>query len=247
MSLMSLNPTWICPPIKPVIVGNQVHIWRGVMPMQLDQFLTKQLSSDEIQRAARFLRTEDKQCSLFSHGMLRIIMSLYTEKEPQQLVFSKNSFGKPSILQSSLTKDIRFNMAHSKDVVLVAVTSRDEVGIDVEFIRDIQDAQTIVFRNFSLNEKNYLNQVSQEEFCDSFFTCWTLKEAFIKAIGQGLSCPLESFSVIDSEGKTISDWILLPKTSNEVCYQKSFSPSPEYKAAVAVKNMKPEPLFFAFN
>jgi 4'-phosphopantetheinyl transferase len=245
---MTPDTTWIRPPKNSQLKADQLHIWRGVIPMEPDPLLTGHLSFDEIQRAARFVRTKDKQCFLFSHGMLRIVIAYYIESEPQDIIFTKNAFGKLSLMQKSSKNYIRFNMAHSEDIVAVAVTSQNKVGIDVEFIRDIEDAQTIVSQNFSPSEQVYLTDLPQNEFRNRFFTCWTLKEAFIKAIGKGLSYPLEKFSVIDFQGKTLTSGpVILQGARGEKWYQKCFSLHQDYSAAVVVQNIKPELQFYDFN
>jgi 4'-phosphopantetheinyl transferase len=216
--------------------------------MKLDPRMTGPLSEQEKQRAACFIRQKDRQRYCFSHGMLRTVLAYYLSVDPQRIVFKNNSYGKPSLWHAVTQPDICFNMAHSENMVAVAVTCRASVGIDVEFIRELQDAHQIVTRNFSPEEQRYITGSAEKEFKDRFFTCWTLKEAFIKAIGMGLSHPLKTFNIVDSHtGTPISGWVTLQGSTDIKWYQLPFRPLPNYRAAVVLKNIQPLPQFFDFN
>ena len=245
---MILNPKWSKPPEKPQIETHQVHIWRGVMPVKFDPRMTCSLSAEEKQRAARFLRQKDRQRYYFSHSMLRTVLAYYLSIDPQHIVFKYNPFGKPSLWQAVAEPEICFNMAHSEDMVAVAVTCLEAVGVDIEFIRELQDARQIVTGNFSPEEQRYLIGSPDQEFKDRFFTCWTLKEAFIKAIGMGLSHPLETFNIVASHtGTPISGRVTLQGSADSKWYQLPFQPHPCYRAAIVVKNIQPLAQFFDFN
>lgn len=245
---MILNPKWSDPPEKSQIERHLIHIWRGVIPLKFDTMMTCSLSAEEKQRAACFLRQKDRQRYYFSHVMLRIVLAYYLSIDPQHIIFKYNSFGKPSLWQAVTEPEICFNMAHSKDMILVVVTCRAAVGVDVEFIRELQDAHQIVTQNFSPEEQRYLIGSPEQEFKDRFFTCWTLKEAFVKAFGMGLSYPLKKFNIINSHTETpISGWMTLRRSADKKWYQLPFQPHPCYRAAVVVENIKPFSQFYDFN
>jgi 4'-phosphopantetheinyl transferase len=219
------------------------------MPRQPYSPLTEHLSDHEIQAGGRFLSEKDKNRFLFSHGMLRAVLAYYTGNDPRSINFIQNPFGKPALEQlrhEGFNNELRFNMAHSNDIVVVAVTCRNEVGIDVEYMRDIEDGEMIVTHHFSLEEQRYLHNLSPLEFRKRFFTCWTLKEAFIKALGKGLSYPLDTFSVIDCVNQK-NDTVRLQEPSDEEWYQTTFALHPSYKAAVVLQNLKPILDLYDFN
>jgi 4'-phosphopantetheinyl transferase len=245
-----MNPDhkWTKPPEKSQIKLEEVHIWRGFMPVKLDQRMTAALSAEETQRATCFLRQEDRQRYSFSHGMLRAVLGYYLSVDPQSIVYKNNPFGKPSLWQSVSEPDICFNMAHSAEMVAVAVTCRAAVGIDVECMREIQEVDHIITRNFSPEEQRYLRGSSERQDLERFFTCWTLKEAFIKAIGMGLSYPLQTFNIINSHtGTPVSGRVTLQESTERKWYQFPFQPHPSYRAAIVVENSMPLPLFYDFN
>jgi 4'-phosphopantetheinyl transferase len=246
---MTSQPIWNRPPEKSRLSFDRVHIWRGITPQQPDSSLTAYLSDRERQKGERFLREKDKNQYLFSHGMLRAVLAYYTGNDPRSIDFTQNPFGKPALepcRHEGFKNELRFNMAHSKDIVVVAVTCRNEVGIDVEYMRDIEDGEMIVSRYFSVEEQKYVYNPSPLEFRKRFFTCWTLKEAFIKALGKGLSYPLDTFSVINC-GNQKNDTVLLQEHSDQKWYQTTFALHPSYKAAVVLQNLKPILDLYDFN
>ncbi len=245
---MNSDQKWRKPPGKSQIKIHEVHIWRGFIPVKLDQRMTLALTAEEKQRAACFLRDKDRLRYYFAHGMLRTVLAYYLSVAPQSIVFKNNPFGKPSLFQGVTEPDICFNMAHSEDMVTVALTCRVSVGVDVECMRELQDAHQIITQNFSPEEQKYLTGAPEREFKDRFFTCWTLKEAFIKAIGMGLSYSLKTFNIIDSHtGTPISGQVTLQDSTDIKWYQLPFQPHPHYRAAIVVQDIKPSPQFYDFN
>lgn len=172
-------------------------MWRGIFrpdPVQ-EKIFSAYLSEEEKARAGKFVKPSDRDRFVFAHGMLRSILGNYIGCSPEQIAFSNNAFGKPAPAGPAGIEDIRFNLAHSGDVVLVALSRLHEVGVDVEFIRHMSDVKQLISRNFSLQEKRYLDTFPADQLERAFFVHWTLKEAFIKGIGLGLSYPLEDFSI----------------------------------------------------
>jgi len=177
---------------------NDVHIYRidisehtGSLP-QLKKFL----SGDEIKKADRFKFTKDSQSYIISRSFLRNILSENTNIKPAEIKFSYTETGKPFIEYSK----IHFNLSHSGDRCIIAVSMTAETGVDIEKVRDSEDLIKVAGRYFSETEIIYLKKFQGKEVTDNFFRIWTLKEAFIKAIGEGLSFPLKDFSVTDRTG-----------------------------------------------
>jgi 4'-phosphopantetheinyl transferase len=157
--------------------------------------LLRTLAPDEIDRAARFQFAEHRQQYIYCRGLLRVILSRYLHVEPGQIQFRYATTGKPSLADVREAGDLHFNLSHSGGLALFAVTGGREIGVDLEKIRPTIDVQAIARRFFSDREFQALVALPKAEQPRAFFACWTRKEAYIKAIGDGLAFPLDHFSV----------------------------------------------------
>jgi len=184
---------WIAPPDVLVLNPHQVDIWRVFIdPQSASVQLTEStLSADEAERAARFHFDRDRDRFIVSHVALRNVLSRYLNCQPNELTFLVDEYGKPALKGYKL----EFNLSHSGDFALIAVTQKHKVGVDVEHIRTDKDLEGIANRFFSQSEVSELMALPSEQGIVGFFNCWTRKEAYIKAHGLGLSLPLESFDV----------------------------------------------------
>jgi len=163
----------------------------------------KVLSSDETIRASRFHFPRDRQRFVAARGLLRIILSAYLATDPNQLRFSYSKKEKPSLGPAHADSGVTFNVSHSGGIALLAFTRRRDIGVDVEQVRSDFDLEAIARRFFSADEQKQLAAVPAEEKPEAFFRCWTRKEAYIKATGDGLSLPLSQFDVsLATEEKT---------------------------------------------
>jgi 4'-phosphopantetheinyl transferase len=146
------------------------------------------LSQEELERAARFRFDRDRDRYIAAHGILRFILDSYLP-EPSRLTYGTN--GKPALACGGL----HFNLSHAEDKALIAVSTAAELGVDLERVRLEPDAAGIAELCFSPAERKALSLVPQSLQAEAFFKCWTRKEAFVKALGDGLSYPLTGFSV----------------------------------------------------
>jgi 4'-phosphopantetheinyl transferase len=186
-------------PAHPSTLGaKDVHVWR----VSLDQApaiverLHQLLSTDEHARASRFHFETDRQHFIVARGCLRMILSRYLEIPPAEIQFSYGAHGKPQLATSTAQiHPLNFNLAHSGSLALYAFTRVGEIGVDLERIRSEFTGDDIAQRFFSAAEVARLNELSAELRHEAFFNCWTRKEAFIKAIGIGLSLSLDQFDV----------------------------------------------------
>ena len=158
------------------------------------------LSKDEQERAEK-LKTEDKrQQYIITRGNLRKCLGLLTESDPAVFKFKYLKHGKPVLEDSTLYTDITFNVSHSNDVALVAISRKQNIGIDVEKINYEADHQALVTRFFSKAEQAEFNNYSESIKAKAFYACWTRKEAFIKATGDGVTYGLDTFDItVDPE------------------------------------------------
>ena len=156
------------------------------------------LSSDEAERAARFRFEHLRHFFTLSRGALRVLLGRYLGVPASRLQFTYGSNGKPSLAASV---PVKFNVSHSGDLTLFAFTLGCEVGVDVEQVRRIPEMEEIATRFFSTEEAAELLALPAHERERAFFRCWTRKEAYIKAIGEGLSAPLDEFRVTLGPGE----------------------------------------------
>jgi 4'-phosphopantetheinyl transferase len=153
------------------------------------------LSPDESNRASRFHFLRDRQHFTAARAMLRTILASYLGTDPKGLTFLYSKKEKPSLGPQSPLSDITFNISHSGGIALFAFSRHREIGVDVEHVRRDFDVEAIARRFFSVHEQAQLAALPAEERIDAFFRCWTRKEAYIKATGDGLSLPLSQFDV----------------------------------------------------
>jgi len=159
---------------------------------QLD-FFSSILSDTEIAKAKKLRFARDKNNYIISHALMRQTLADHLSCQPQDLNFHCGKYGKPFLPESH---DLYFNLTHSKDYALLAVAKGYEVGIDIEYIAEKDNLIDLVERFFSPREYHEYQQLAANDQLIAFYRGWTCKEAFIKALGQGLSCSLDTFDVV---------------------------------------------------
>ncbi len=175
------------------LASNEVHIWAARLDKPTIGLvkLRATLSADERARAARFQFRKDADAYVIGRGILRDILGAYLRLKPEEVAFDYNQHGKPALVCGKLN----FNLSHSGQLALYAISAERNVGVDVEMIRPLDDLDGVSTGNFSILENRVLQSVPKIERLQAFFNCWTRKEAFIKAIGDGLAYPLDQFDV----------------------------------------------------
>lgn len=201
---MSSEPElWTDAPQRPLLTNQEVHIWR----VSLQQVpatratLFQLLSPDERQRALRYHFPHDRDHFIIARGALRETLSRYLGISPAALSFAYNQYGKPALQLRPGDAQLRFNVTHSGELALYAVTLERRVGLDLEYMRAELAGLEIAARFFSPRELKMLRELPQEMQTVGFFNCWTRKEAYIKAIGEGLSHALDQFAVSLAPGE----------------------------------------------
>lgn len=192
-----MKPQWNSPPRTLKAASSEVHVWRvGLVCYRssVDDFF-EILTGDERTRAERFYFQEDRNRFVIARAALRTILGGYCCQNPRQIRFCYNQYGKPRLRQDFQDPPLFFNLSHSRDIAVVAVTQRREVGVDVEFIRAGFADEQIAEHFFSPLEVRAIRALPKERQDEAFFHCWTRKEAYIKARGEGLSIPLHKFDV----------------------------------------------------
>jgi 4'-phosphopantetheinyl transferase len=197
------EPEWEAAPPGLALGGRAVHVWRidlALEPRRLEA-LSKRLSPDEQERAARFYFQKDRDHYTAARGSLRLILARYLDVEPRDLGFSYSAYGKPSVISPGIEAGLRFNLSHSGHLALVGVAHGRDIGIDIERVREDFAGEKIAERFFSEREVACLRSVPRDRQAQAFFSCWTRKEAYIKARGEGLSMPLDKFDVAFAPGE----------------------------------------------
>jgi len=200
-----------------------VDVWRIALPEVEDTTL---LDEEERKRADSFRSAHDRRVFVGAHAALRRILARYVEGP---LCFATGSHGKPALSPPQ----VRFNLAHSDELALLAVSPDREVGIDVEPVRELAaDAA----RYFSPAEQKALGSLPERERPLAFFLAWTRKEAYIKARGRGLSLPLDSFDVELRPGVPAALLATRPDAEDVIRWRlHGLDVGPEYAAALAVE------------
>ncbi len=188
---------WKIPPPALVLLDQEVHVWQA----SLDQLsptvsrLTELLSEDERARADRFHFERDREHFIVGRGVLRIVLGRYLGISPEQVQFQYGDHGKPGLPGNT---PLRFNLAHSNDLMLLAVTLRHEIGVDVEYLHLMPEAENIATRFFTKAENKALRNLPASQKLEGFFMQWVCKEAYLKALGDGLAKPLEAFEILST-------------------------------------------------
>lgn len=185
------------PPARLRLDDDEIHVWRAALdqPGLVVQRLHRTLAEDEATRAARFHFEHDRRHYTVARGVLRELLGRYLGARPDRLRFSYTSYGKPALEVGPGEPTLNFNVSHSQGVALFAIARGREIGVDIEGIRPEFAGMEIAERFFSTEETAVLRSLPEEQRHEAFFTCWTRKEAYIKARGEGLSHPLDKFDV----------------------------------------------------
>ncbi|MBW4493510.1 MAG: 4'-phosphopantetheinyl transferase superfamily protein [Oscillatoria princeps RMCB-10] len=228
---------WHPPPASLTLSLDEVHIWRASLdlPAELLAQLRATLSADEQRRADRFYFERDRHRFTAGRGILRNILSRYSGIEPALLEFGYSPRGKPALRSDSAGGNLNFNLSHSGGIALYAVTRHRLLGIDLEMLRPMPDAEKIAERFFSPLESAVLRNLPATDKQEAFFLCWTRKEAYLKAVGEGLTglddvevslTPGEPAKVLSISGgvQDASRWSL-----------QHLTPAPDCVGAVAVE------------
>lgn len=181
----------------PMLAPGDIHVWRVRLDVAAGDFEGRYqlLASDERERADRFHFSIHRQRFVAGRAALRCLLGRILCRAPEELIFDYSRYGKPSLAGASGPDDLRFNTSNSEDLALIAVSREREVGVDLEFMRDGRRLDGIAERFFASGEVETLLALEPGRRRVAFYACWTRKEAYIKAVGAGLSMPLDAFEV----------------------------------------------------
>ena len=225
----------------PIQLGpGEVHTWCATLdvPPETSARLYSTLTAEERSRSARFRYECDRRRFIVAHGVLRDLLGRYLRTQPGHIAYVYNAFGKPD-LSPNVGDLLKFNLSHSDDLALIAIAADSDVGVDLERVQ-VQPEYTEIARHFfSPAELSQLNALPRDRYAEAFLGCWTKKEAYLKALGEGLAMPLNGFSVpmttCPSRGP-----VHLGAASNGIVPEKRWSfytlrPVPGYVGALAIE------------
>src|SRR5574341_1468311 len=189
---------WPQPPAELPALERSVHVWATRLDDDsVDLGRAREiLSADERERAERFKLDRDRRRYLIAHAALHGILSRYLTLSSESMSFDHGLNGKPRLSQALMLTRVQFNLSHSNEMALVAVTRRGEVGVDIEYVKENFEFQEIAEQFFTAKEVAAMRTLPAELQRQAFFKCWTSKEAFLKAKGTGLSGKLDEVEII---------------------------------------------------
>jgi 4'-phosphopantetheinyl transferase len=223
--------SWSRPAQDLALKEDELHVWLAMLDVEPQERtrLNSYLNKDELSRAERFVFPRDRDHFIVARGRLRELLGKYLHCPPHAVQFKTGRYGKLSLLDDR--DPLRFNSSHSHGLALYGFCMGRELGIDTEKIRPEFAGEGIAERYFSAAEQRDLRELPKELRDTAFFLCWTRKEAYIKAHGDGLQIPLDSFDVSLKPGE--------PETLRSVdsgrWSMRSFTPAPKFVAAVVVE------------
>jgi 4'-phosphopantetheinyl transferase len=218
------------------ISTQQVDLWRIDLASEAHEARAYRsfLSDDEIQRADKFRFGHSRDHFIIARAVMRTILAGYVDLEPRQLVFSYGRKGKPELRFNGPGPALKFNLSHSRDFALLAVTKGARIGVDIEFVNPKIAASGLAARFFAPGEVHALDGVATSLKAEAFFACWTRKEAYLKALGTGLSLALDGFEVTLKPG--LPALLLTPDPHDSTRWGMYDLDAPAgYKAAVVVE------------
>ncbi len=219
---LEFDCSWPVPRTLPPLPDAEIHLWCAHLNRASDEHtrFAEVLSAEEHERAQRFHFAVDRSRFIVRRSLLRLLLGHYVGEDPARLRITAGAYGKPELAGPSAASGLRFNLSDSGDVALYAFVRAHEVGIDIERLRPGAERDAISQRFFSPAEYAALKTVAADDKERAFFNCWTRKEAFLKANGEGLFRPLDSFDVtvapdeparllaVHGPGPAASEWSL---------------------------------------
>lgn len=216
--------------------GYELYTTRLDLTPRTVKALAELLSDDEQQRASRLVFQRDRARFIVARARLRQLLGARLGVSPASIEFSYGARGKPALAARFADCGVRFNLSHSEDVAVYGFAAGREVGVDVEAVRELPDADEIAARCFSVREYEAYLSLAPRDRPLGFFNCWTRKEAFIKAIGDGLSQSLERFDVSLAPGEP-AKIVRVGARAGEHCGWRlqGFAPAPGFVAAIVIE------------
>ncbi len=235
---IELASNWRVPPPNLALAKDDVHLWSLDLDQSVEsaQALTGVLSPDEVQRAERFHFEKDRRQFIVGRAWLRMLLGKYMSMRPEEVRLFYGKYGKPQVAELAPGDVLHFNLSHSQGLALYAFTLNREIGVDVEHIHNLPEEDQIVAYFFSDEEKAVFCKLPADQQHLMFFKSWTQKEAYLKAIGEGLSRSLDSITVSLSPDEPARLFSVKGTPEEHLRWHlQTFKPAPDYMATLAVE------------
>ena len=247
ISLPSTRFSWCSPPAVPVIGSGEAQVWLARLDEGKAAGMEEILSDDERARAERFRFQRQKKQYIAARGFLRIILGKYLEINPDQISFEYNMHGKPSICGASGDK-IRFNLSHSDGLALYAVTGGREIGVDLERLQPFSLDERTIARCLTPLEIKRLQVLPVNAQTRFFFDCWTRKESYLKACGEGLMVSPNQIETSSFSESPAAEVIKNDCETRQTHWSfQNLPPIPGHAAALAVEGSNVRLKFWLFH
>ena len=221
----------------------EIHVWLafydGIAEEHLHSAYRALLNAAEREQEPRFYFAADRRRYLVTRALVRIVMSRYVCIHPREWIFSTNAHGRPEAVNpQARDAGMSFNVSHTRGLIVLGVTRRRALGVDVEHVRARAVSIDIADRYFAPQEVAALTAVTPQQRQYRFFEYWTLKEAYIKARGMGLSLPLDKFSFQLSDDRAV-ELVIHPELADAAARWGflQFRPLPEYLVAICAERV----------
>jgi 4'-phosphopantetheinyl transferase len=200
------------------------------------QSLLLTLSPDELERQGRFRFDQDRDAYLVAHALTRQVLARLCDCDVRALEFEAGERGRPELAGALRASGVRFNLSHTHGLVACAVTQEHDIGVDVEYIERRVELLGVARHVFSEQEVLGLTALTDAAQRDRFFDLWTLKEAYVKAIGKGLGAPLQAITFLPSEPDSVPVLFAAEARdrSTDWCFRRH-TPGPAHRLAVALR------------
>jgi len=236
--------SWVKPNENRVLKKKEVHLWRNVVSKEDYTrllYLKDILSIEEQERCERFYFEKDKMIFIISHGLLRILLSKYLNENLNNICFSTNNHGKLE-LKKLEHQHLKFNLAHSENLILLGFVLNENIGVDIELVKNFNFSEKLLDFYLTEIEKNEIIKIPKNKMNQVLFNIWTCKEAYVKAKGKGLKMDLKDFSVSVKSKKTPE--LILPNEEEIRWNIKDISEKNHYSATVVVSGTTPNFVFY---
>lgn len=231
-----MSDAWQRPPGTVLLSTEYIDIWRVPLDLpsaQIDKYHAV-LSGDELERCDKFKSAKRRREFIIGRGALRTLIGQCLKLDPSALNIVYSEHQKPCLPEAVPGAPATFNLTHSHDLALIALTLERDIGIDIEYLRADVDFRKLARRFFSKQEVQSLESCTDARLTAAFFACWTRKEALLKALGKGIAFGLKEFSVsvdpLDREVDLLTHWDQAEASRWSILNMK---PGPDYAAAVA--------------
>ncbi|MDJ0508106.1 MAG: 4'-phosphopantetheinyl transferase superfamily protein [Crocosphaera sp.] len=201
------------------------------------------LSEDEKKRANSFKFEIHQNRFIIARSTLKFILSCYLDIPAEEINFQYSPYGKPQLVNNLQSEGLKFNVSHSENLAIYGISRHHLIGIDIEYLRPMKEAEKLAERFFSSKEFEAIKSLSTEKKEKAFFQLWTAKEAYLKAIGKGISGGLEQVEISLREPMEL---IKVPEKNQSSWELLSFTPHPNYIAAMVVEAKKANITYYEF-